>query len=239
MSICGRDGNSGDYVRPLGDAELGKLVSGGELMPYKDVQQEAVSYFPENFEEAEAALMIEHWEKKSPGEDLWFVFATCMLPEQTLRFVYPIDAPPSTPVTDIVRFAQEQHEHFQRPPVDGRVRVVHVTPQLIASMLPQTNSQGPTGGVCDFCCNNVAARMYDAEDFVMCSGRLSVGAWAACSNCAGFVDERNKEALALRMAAVGGVDSDHERELMRRQVNDFFAHRKLNVATVPAEGGAK
>jgi hypothetical protein len=120
-----------------------ELMPKGKLVQYRDSQPEAVSYFPDNFEEAEKGLILEQWKKKTPCEDLWFVFATCTLPDQTLRFVYPISAPPFTPVADVVRHAQIQHEHFRRPPlVDGRVQTLRVqdreAPTLGLVFLPFT-----------------------------------------------------------------------------------------------------
>jgi len=202
-------------------------------MAYKDAQRETVSYFPTSFEETEAALMLGEWEKRKPGEDLWLVFATCEQEAQTLRFVYPICAPPATSGIKIGRYAQEQHEYFQRPPVSGPVQVVRVTPELIAELISHARIQEkPAVAECDFCCSQRAIRMYDAEDFVMFSGRISVAGWAACPECAQRVDAGDKEALVRRMAGEGGIETDHGKELVRRQVNDFFAHFKGSSSSI-------
>jgi len=197
---------------------------GAAMKEYKDPQRGSTSYFPLDMEAAERALIVQEWRNKKPGEELWFVFVTCILPGQELRFVYPIGGFQPTE-SAVLECALSQHEHFHRPPISGKAELLHVTQEVVHALTSKTT--GAVGTCCDFCSQDpVPLRSYDAEDFVLFSGNMSVGAWGACPDCAALIERGDKEALALRMAKVGGADTDRGRQLAMRQVNDFFEHRR-------------
>jgi hypothetical protein len=135
-------------------------------------------------------------------------------------------------VTRLQGHAQMQHEEYGRPPMVGRAQVIHVTEDFINNMRGNEVVE-PGRGICDFCSSDTpAVTTYEARDFVMQTGQLSSGGWAACPSCSRSVESRDMERLAKRMVETSGISSGRSWEVARRQVQDFFLH-KIEYAHVP------
>jgi hypothetical protein len=196
---------------------------------YKDAQQECRQmYLPDDagVDSAKRAVIYETWTRKGPGEDVWLVFVNAVGNEgDELTFAYPCNVEPGVTVKKIIRHAQRQHEQFGRPPIKGRAQVIHVTQDFI-NELRSGEVVEPGRGVCDFCCDDTpAATKFEACDFVMQSGKLSLGGWMACPSCSRLVESRDMEGLAKRMVETSGINSERSWEVARRQVQDFFLHK--------------
>lgn len=192
---------------------------------YKDAQQECRQMYlpPDGLDSAKGNIIYEAWTSKRPGEEIWLVFVNAVGNEgDELTFAYPLSVEPDVTAKEIVRYAQLQHEQYGRPPKVGQAEVIHVTQDLINS-IPSKAERGR--GICDFCSSDVPAiTKFEARDFVMQTGRLSVGAWAACPSCSRLVESRDMEGLAKRMVETSGISSEGSWEVARRQVQDFFLH---------------
>lgn len=196
---------------------------------YKDSQQESRQMYLLNdagVDSAKRAIIYETWTRRAPGEDVWLVFVSAVGNEgDELTFAYPFKVEPGVSVRTIVRHAQLQHEQFRRPPINGRAQVIHITQDFI-NELRSGEVVEPGRGVCDFCCNDTpAVTKFDARDFVMQSGKLSLGGWTACPFCSTLVESQDMEGLAKRMVETSGISSERSWEVARRQVQDFFLHK--------------
>ena len=204
-------------------------------MTYKDAQQEARSMFSpsaESLDAAKANVIYEAWTRTRTGEELWLVFVNAENNDEQLTFAYPINAEPGTPVGDVISHAQMQHEQYGRPPKVGRVEYIRVTQEVINGILKRGKVENGRG-ICDFCSSDTpAVTKYEARDFVMQTGQLSSGEWAACPSCSRLVESRDKEGLAKRIVETSGIKSEKSWEIARRQVQDFFLH-KTEYAHVP------
>lgn len=91
--------------------------------------------------------------------------------------------------------------------------------------------------LCDFCSQQPVCWSYPCQDFEFPEGIGSVGAWAACAECARLIDTDQREALAQRAVHVadrnlifgwtGPTPIPEEAVIARmRDVHArFFAHR--------------
>jgi hypothetical protein len=202
---------------------------------YKDAQRGVKVYAADNFDATEAAIILELWKNNPKHKDLWIVFVTCLQPRGTglLRFVYPISVTPNACEVpdDVLKHAQQQHQQFGRPPIKGIPEVLRVTKAVIDEIkqcLSPKPSTRAAGRYCDFCSIVVKtpAKVYPARDFVMQTGELSQGSWAACEDCARLIDVQDMSGLAYRIATVSwGLDSAQARQAGRRQAEEIFRHK--------------
>jgi len=196
---------------------------------YKDTQQESRQmYLPDDagVDSAKKAIIYETWTRKSRGEDVWLVFVNAVGNEgDELTFAYPFSVEPHVKVKTIVRQAQIQHEQYGRPPKVGRPEVIHVTQKFINDLRAREEVE-PGSDICDLCQSDTpAVTKFEAHDFVMQSGELSLGGWMACPSCSKLVESRDMEGLAKRMVETSGINNEKSWEVARRQVKDFFLHK--------------
>ena len=197
---------------------------------YVDRQEGVQTFFPSDFKEVEASVIVEAWEKKSPDEDLWFVFATCQTASQELRFVYPIGAPPGTAPGHVLRNARAQHLLAGRPALIAPPEVLLVTYELVERLMLRSRGTGDMG-LCDFCgAASKDRKAYPARDFRLPNGSMSVGSWAACPECAALVDAKDEDGLVARMMPSDATGETHDMkflgELMCQTARGFFANRR-------------
>jgi hypothetical protein len=200
---------------------------------YADRQKEAQSIYPLDEASTRMNVIIQAWENKPPGEDLYFVFAEYKSATQELQFAYPIGVRAGRNVSEreLVDYAQRQHEHFKRPAPTAPITVLRVTQELIAE-LQEHYKTGHDQGYCDFCGIKTDARkIYDAKNFVMATGEMSIGGWASCPECSALVDAEDREGLVRRMVEVSGVEKMPDvdvklcRKMYEQNVTGFFAKR--------------
>lgn len=209
---------------------------------YVDRQEGVQTFFPSDFKQVEARVIVEAWKNKSPDEDLWFVFVTCQTASQELRFIYPIGAPPGTAQGQVLRNAQAQHSRFGRPALTAPPEVLLMTEDLVERLTPRSRGTGDMG-LCDFCrAMSKNRKVYPARDFRLPNGSMSVGGWAACPACAASVDTEDEDALVARMIPSDATDEKYDltllNELTRKTAREFFANRSSSEEEIPERTSA-
>jgi len=105
----------------------------------------------------------------------------------------------------------------------------------------------PSGAICDFCSGRPVVFTYEAQDFETVESVMqSVGAWAACAECAKLVDDRNIEGLLDRVLAaplfarmVRDAPGEHQSMLREKLKEDYYAFFLSKGAKTPYEENAK
>lgn len=204
------------------------LVVEKGIRMYNDAQQGSrqVVLTPESVDSVKGNIVYEAWTRTRTGEELWVIFVDAKCGNDEVTFAYPINTEAGISVETVIRFAERQHREYGRPPIVGRPEIVRVTQDFINRLRGKADRRQEGTLVCDFCsAETQIVTRFEALDFVLQTGTLSVGAWGACPTCSELVVSRDLEGLVERMVKTSGIRSRPAWEFARRQVQDFFLHK--------------